>query len=679
MLKALLGKTVVFDGKFDFGQLQRLTAMAEAQQGVIAVEIDANTNYLVLADLSAGKTIQKKAASLNARGASLQVIDADAFRELVQPTTGQVADLIRGGKENAAVLFKALGDQQVAYGAPPPPIVTFTGENFDRADLSGFAFTMVAFDHCSFAGALLSGTHFESATDCDFSRASGEAPAFERILGSRFVEAKLKGAVIHSHLENCDFTSAQMEGATFSEQFWASRGSASPALRSRVQVGEPAQITIRAGSASAPNFEGADLSESAWISCLLDSANFSSASLKSAMMIAGEARSANFDGAALNDANFAEADLTNASFVGADLENCNFRGAKLGGAAIDRARDFNRDNSRAAAAGPVLTELDTVAAQAGRIKISFRVEMGPDADGMEFGIDTTGLKYGWGVQIPQAFFGALHRRQQRSGGFADAMIRLANIVGNHKVRFGTLEVQSTKSPKTGKELRELLLNGISEAFAQPLPPAEELAAATKAYREQSREQGAADRERREAAKKLAEKQKLTAQKQIAKKIAKEVGKVTDIGSFLKALELRVDKAKIDKATKMLKAERFKLFNDVAETHLAGVVKSQTDPDLVYACRIEADGAYACCTQNLNICGGLRGSICKHLLVLIIGLVKAGELDPSIIDEWVSKSNDTKPALNKETMGEIFIRYKGAEAGEVDWRPTETVPEDYYAV
>jgi hypothetical protein len=31
------------------------------------------------------------------------------------------------------------------------------------------------------------------------------------------------------------------------------------------------------------------------------------------------------------------------------------------------------------------------------------------------------------------------------------------------------------------------------------------------------------------------------------------------------------------------------------------------------------------------------------------------------------------------MGEIFIKYKGAEAGEVDWRPTETMPEDYYAV
>jgi hypothetical protein len=30
------------------------------------------------------------------------------------------------------------------------------------------------------------------------------------------------------------------------------------------------------------------------------------------------------------------------------------------------------------------------------------------------------------------------------------------------------------------------------------------------------------------------------------------------------------------------------------------------------------------------------------------------------------------------MSTTFLRYKGAEAGEIDWRPTETMPEDYYA-
>src|SRR5262249_16946041 len=156
----------------------------------------------------------------------------------------------------------------------------------------------------------------------------------------------------------------------------------------------------------------------------------------------------------------------------------------------------------------------------------------------------------------------------------------------------------------------------------------------------------------------AQKREAREKAQINKKVAKSVGKVTDIATFLKALEVRADVEKIKKATKMLKAERFKLFNDIAERHLSGVVKSQTDPDLVYACHLKDDGTYACCTQNLNICGGLRGSICKHLLVLIIGLTQAGELDPASIDDWIAKTHKSKPTLDKEVMGEIFIKYKG---------------------
>jgi hypothetical protein len=130
---------------------------------------------------------------------------------------------------------------------------------------------------------------------------------------------------------------------------------------------------------------------------------------------------------------------------------------------------------------------------------------------------------------------------------------------------------------------------------------------------------------------------------------------------------------------MLKAERFQLFADVQESHLVGVVKSQSDPDLVYSARLDSNGMFACCTQNLNICGGLRGAPCKHLLVLIIGLAQNDLVDPTTVDEWLDASRlVTKPELDKDSMSETFLRYKGAEAGEVDWRPTETVPEDYYA-
>ena len=166
-----------------------------------------------------------------------------------------------------------------------------------------------------------------------------------------------------------------------------------------------------------------------------------------------------------------------------------------------------------------------------------------------------------------------------------------------------------------------------------------------------------------------------AKQRVAKKGAK---RPATFDAFFEALRGKVDKARLDKAMKMLKADSFQLFSDVDKDALIGVVKSQTDAKLIYSCRLGADGSFSCCTQNINACGGLRGALCKHLLVLIVGLSKAGELKPGVVDDWVDLSQAQAPALDKDLMSETFLRYKGAEAGELDWRPTETVPEDFYA-
>lgn len=167
------------------------------------------------------------------------------------------------------------------------------------------------------------------------------------------------------------------------------------------------------------------------------------------------------------------------------------------------------------------------------------------------------------------------------------------------------------------------------------------------------------------------------------RLLKKVEKLAQAGpvsfdEFMTRLESNFDASRLKKATKMLKADSFQLFSEVTDESFTGVVKSQTDASLVYSCRLNKDGEFTCCTQNLNACGGLRGALCKHLLVLIIGLTKAEELDPTTINVWVAASKLQKPKLDKDAMSEVFLKYKGAEAGDIDWRPTETVPEDYYA-
>jgi hypothetical protein len=157
------------------------------------------------------------------------------------------------------------------------------------------------------------------------------------------------------------------------------------------------------------------------------------------------------------------------------------------------------------------------------------------------------------------------------------------------------------------------------------------------------------------------------------------GRTIDLPAFIAQLDKATGDGRMDKVTKMLKADRFQLFSEVAQEHVTGVVKSQTDPSLFYACKIDKGGLFMCCTQNLNVCGGLRGKPCKHLLVLMVGLVQGGGADATTLSGWAKSASGKKPALDKEAMSATFIKYKGAEAGEIDWRPTETIPEDYYAL
>jgi uncharacterized protein YjbI with pentapeptide repeats len=153
----------------------------------------------------------------------------------------------------------------------------------------------------------------------------------------------------------------------------------------------------------------------------------------------------------------------------------------------------------------------------------------------------------------------------------------------------------------------------------------------------------------------------------------------DFATFMQHVQALLDHGRLTNATRMLKAERFKLFSEVKDKALVGIVKSQSSKERVHSCRLASDGSFGCCTQNLKPCGGLQGALCKHLLVLVIGLTKAGQLDPATVEAWILVSQKKKPAFDKDAMADLFLRYNGAEAGEVDWRPTGTIPEDYYAM
>src|SRR6266545_2067622 len=148
----------------------------------------------------------------------------------------------------------------------------------------------------------------------------------------------------------------------------------------------------------------------------------------------------------------------------------------------------------------------------------------------------------------------------------------------------------------------------------------------------------------------------------------------DFDVFVSRIRGHVEAGKLGRALEMLKAERFQLYSQVESSSVAGIVKSQRVDDLVYSCRLDADGRFACCSQDLNICRGLNGTLCKHIMVLIIGLTRAGMAEAAVIERWVKASRGHKPILDPDVMSEPLLRYQAARTGEIDWRPTETIPE-----
>lgn len=211
VLNRLAGKRLVFNGKFGYGAEESLQAMAAAQQGTVCDDVDEKVDYLVLADLNAGKTIQKKALALNGKGATIQVIDVDAFKALVDPADDEVLALLRGGESAAyaQVCPPAAFHFQLTQIAPRR---RFCSESFSAAKLKHAQLADIQFVDCNFAGAELGHAQLGSASNCDFSQVAGESSRFGDVPGCRFVKATLNKAGFEGDVSGADFSAEPSSG-----------------------------------------------------------------------------------------------------------------------------------------------------------------------------------------------------------------------------------------------------------------------------------------------------------------------------------------------------------------------------------------------------------------------------------------------------------------------------------
>lgn len=135
--------------------------------------------------------------------------------------------------------------------------------------------------------------------------------------------------------------------------------------------------------------------------------------------------------------------------------------------------------------------------------------------------------------------------------------------------------------------------------------------------------------------------------------------------------------RINKAIKMFRKESNLLYIDKTDDSLRAIVKSQTHPDkLEYAILLNKDGSFFCGTQNLFPCGGLRGKICKHIILALIATLKSKQATVDELIEWVNNTRNIKPKLIKPQATAIFLKYQNAIDGKIEWRPVEILPEDF---
>ena len=142
----------------------------------------------------------------------------------------------------------------------------------------------------------------------------------------------------------------------------------------------------------------------------------------------------------------------------------------------------------------------------------------------------------------------------------------------------------------------------------------------------------------------------------------------------------LDKTKIKKAIQMFKNSSHTMYIEKLENGISGIVKSQSGKDLEYASFLWNSGDFCCGTQNVHRCGGLRGGICKHIILVLIAAVKNGDISEDEAILWLEKSlsKSCNFGAHHLELQALFIKYQTMlnSNGEVDWKPVELSSEDY---
>src|SRR6185436_20144750 len=183
-------------------------------------------------------------------------------------------------------------------------------------------------------------------------------------------------------------------------------------------------------------------------------------------LVGSKFQKSDFSGADLRGASLVDADLSGAQFDGADLTGCNLRGANVTGVNFSKAKGYDPSAQSQTTLGPALKKLDQAIGKAKRIQFEFRLAKPIDGDD-RINADSGHLQYGWAVNAPVHIprtFGRANKPKM-----SEELLLTARNIGNVTIRFETLQIKTTKSKTDAKELRDVLIDALCEAFSQEKP------------------------------------------------------------------------------------------------------------------------------------------------------------------------------------------------------------------
>ena len=174
------GKKFVFTGKlvgssYGYGTRQAAEAFVTAEGGQVMAELDAGVDYLVVgATRGSGPSgAEKKALQLNQKkGASIQVLDEQAFLALFTFTADEIVALLESG---AAGLQRL---QTFRYPRLPIPRIDMRGSRLRSVPVQGgeqsLDLTLLQLDHTDLRGWIADRVHLQPITGSQPRRSGGD-------------------------------------------------------------------------------------------------------------------------------------------------------------------------------------------------------------------------------------------------------------------------------------------------------------------------------------------------------------------------------------------------------------------------------------------------------------------------------------------------------------------------